>query len=220
MDIDLPRIRKKVGLFEYSDVGRYCKAVYEEIRLVQKSFSIADFSELLGFGNNNTMAQVHSGHRKISDKAGERIADSFKLSRVERTYFLSLVKVKHADTAEERDRLFALILELRARHSESSNDNRALEFFNSWVHSVVFEVLSMQDSQPLEEICRKIMPDVKESAVEKSLIFLESTSNSKKISVWEVRCQVLQLCAIIRRCSILPRIHSSRAHLQNGMCRL
>jgi len=174
MDVDLPKIRKKVGLFEYSDVGRYCKAVYEEIRLVKKSFSISDFSELLGFGNNNTMAQVHSGHRKISEKAGERIADSLKLSRVERTYFLSLVKVKHADATEERDRLLALILELRARHSESSNNNRALEFFNSWIHSVVFEVLSMQEPQTLEEICQKIMPDVKESAVEKSLVFLES----------------------------------------------
>lgn len=176
MDVDLPKIRKKVGLFEFSDVGRYCKAVYEEIRLVKKSFSISDFSELLGFGNNNTMAQIHSGHRNLSEKAGERIADSLKLSRAERSYFLSLVNVKHAATAEERDRLLALILELRARHSESSNNNRALEFFNSWIHSVVFEVLSMQEPQTLEAICEKIMPDVKESAVEKSLVFLESLS--------------------------------------------
>jgi len=174
MDIVLPKIRKKVELFEYSDVGRYCKAIYDEIRLVQKSFSISDFSEILGFGNNNTMAQVHSGHRKMSEKAGERIAETLKFSRVEKTYFLSLVKIPHADTSEERDRLLALLLELRARHSESSNNNRALEFFNSWVHAVVFEVLSMLEPQTFEQVYRKIMPDVKESAVEKSLVFLES----------------------------------------------
>ena len=174
MDIVLPKIRKKVDLFEYSDVGRYCKAVYDEIRLVRKSFSIADFSELLGFGSNNTMAQVHSGHRKMSEKAGERIAEMLKFSRVEKTYFLSLVKIKHADTSEDRDRLLALLLELRARHSESSNNNRALEFFNSWVHAVVFEVLSMLEPQTFAQVYRKIMPEVKESAVEKSLVFLES----------------------------------------------
>lgn len=175
MDIDIPKIRKRIKLFEYSDVGRYFKAVYDQIRLVQKSFSIADFSEFFGFGANNTMGQIHSGHRKVSLKASERIAELLKMSRVERTYFISLVKIKHADTSEERDRLMALILELRARNSESSNNNnKALEFFNSWVHSVVFEVLSMQEPQSLQEVCNKIMPEVKQQSVEKSLIFLES----------------------------------------------
>jgi uncharacterized protein (TIGR02147 family) len=120
------------------------------------------------------MAQVHSGHRKVSVKAGERIADLLRLSRVEKTYFHALVKVKHADTVEERDRLLALTLELRARNSESTNNDKLLEFFNSWVHAVVFEVLSMDAPQSVEDVCNKIMPDLKEQAAEKSLIFLES----------------------------------------------
>lgn len=172
MDASIQQIRKKVRLFQFSDVGRYCKAIYEEIRQVQRSYSIEAFSDDLGFGHNNTMAQVHSGHRKISEKAGERIAKVLKLSRDEAEYFLCLVRVKHATRAEDRDRLLALILELSARHSESSNATKALEFFNSWLHSVVFEMLSMETPQTLQEICNRMNQDVKEQAVEKSLKLL------------------------------------------------
>lgn len=174
MEVDIPKIRKRAKIFDHSDVGRYLKAIYDEIRRVQKSFSIDAFSEFFGFGSNNTMAQIHSGHRKLSLKAAERIAEALKMSRIEKTYFLSMVKATHADSVEERDRALALILELRARNSESSNTDKALEFFNSWVHAVVFEVLSMTEPQSAEEICEKIMPELKENAAEKSLLFLES----------------------------------------------
>ncbi|MEN9825052.1 MAG: hypothetical protein RI953_797 [Pseudomonadota bacterium] len=174
MEVDIPKIRKRVRIFDYSEVGRYFKAVYDEIRRIQKSFSIDAFSEFFGFGSNNTMAQIHSGHRKLSVKAAERISDLLKMSRVEKTYFLSLVKVKHADSAQERDRLLALTLELRARNSESTNNDKALEFFNSWVHAVVFEVLSMSEPMSVDDVCDKIMPDVKALTAEKSLAFLES----------------------------------------------
>jgi uncharacterized protein (TIGR02147 family) len=174
MDIEVAKIRKRVNMFDHSDAGRYLKAVYEEIRRVQKSYTAEAFSDFFGFGSNNTMAQVHSGHRKISEKAAERITQALRLNRVEKTYFQAMVKVRHAESSIERDRLLALVLELRARHSESSNNDKALEFFNSWVHSVVFEVMSMEHAQSVAEVCSKIMPDVKESAVEKSIIFLES----------------------------------------------
>ncbi|MFZ9521207.1 MAG: TIGR02147 family protein [Silvanigrellaceae bacterium] len=174
MEVDIPKVRKRVRIFDYSEVGRYFKAVYDEIRRVQKSFSIDAFSEFFGFGSNNTMAQIHSGHRKLSVKAAERISDLLKMSRIEKTYFLSLVKVKHADSAQERDRLLALTLELRARNSEATNNDKALEFFNSWVHAVVFEVLSMSEPMSVDDVCDKIMPDLKAQTAEKSLSFLES----------------------------------------------
>lgn len=174
MDFDVTKIRKKISIFAHSDAGRYLKAVYEEIRLVQKSYTTEAFSDFFGFGSNNTMAQIHSGHRKISEKAAERIAQALRLNKVEKTYFMSMVRIRHAESPAERDRLLALVLELRARHSDASNSEKALEFFNSWVHSVVFEVLSMEREQSAAEVCSKIMPEVKESAVSKSLNFLES----------------------------------------------
>lgn len=174
MDIEITKVRKKANIFDHSDAGRYLKAVYEEIRRIQKSYTVEAFSDFFGFGSNNTMAQIHSGHRKISDKAAERIAQALRLNRVEKTYFMTMVKIRHAESSVERDRLLALVLELRARHSDESNNNKALEFFNSWIHSVVFEVLSMNDALSASDVCNRIMPDVKESAVEKSLIFLES----------------------------------------------
>jgi len=174
MDIEITKVRKKANIFDHSDAGRYLKAVYEEIRRIQKSYTVEAFSDFFGFGSNNTMAQIHSGHRKISDKAAERIAQALRLNRVEKTYFMTMVKIRHAESSVERDRLLALVLELQARHNDESNNNKALEFFNSWVHSVVFEVLSMNDALSASDVCNRIMPDVKESAVEKSLIFLES----------------------------------------------
>ncbi|NBX18099.1 MAG: TIGR02147 family protein [Proteobacteria bacterium] len=174
MEIDIPKIRKRVKIFDYSDAGQYLKAVYDEVRRVRKSYSIADFSEFFDFGSNNTMAQVHSGHRKISVKAGERMTGILKMSRAEKNYFLAMIRVKHADSPEERDRLLALILELRARNSESTNSNKSLEFFNSWVNSVVFEVLSMNEPQSVADVCNRIAPDLKEQSAERCLNFLES----------------------------------------------
>lgn len=174
MEIQIQSLRKQAKLFEYSDAGEYCKAIYESIRASKKSYSISDFSDLFGFGSNNTMAQIHSGHRKLSEKAGERIADILKLSRIEKNYFMSLVRIHHVATPEEQDRLLALVLELRARHSDSTNLSKSLEFFNSWLHSVVFELLYLEQPQSVEDICDRIMPEVKPSAVEKSVKFLHN----------------------------------------------
>jgi uncharacterized protein (TIGR02147 family) len=178
---EISQIRKRVSVYEHNDAGRYCKAVYEEIRLVQNSYSITEYSEKLGFGANNTMAQIHSGHRFISLKSAERIVKVFQLNRSESAHFLSLVKLKLARSPEEKERLLALILELRSRHSGSAQNSPGLEFFNSWLHAVVFELLSMEKARSLKELCERMNLTVKESAVLKSLEFLESINLMKKI---------------------------------------
>ena len=174
MDIAITKMRKNIDIYEYQDHLPYLKDVYKQMRSTRKSYTISDFSEDLGFGNNNTMAQIHSGHRKLSKKASERIASLLKLDKMERQYFGTLVEVKSTKSVAAREEKLALLLELRGRQKTENNEASPLNFFNSWHHAVVFELLDVVKPQSIGNIQARFSMQLSESDIKKSLELLAS----------------------------------------------
>ena len=127
MKIDISRLRKEIDLFSFDDPSLFLKELYALAKDTSKTFTIKDFSEALGFGSNNTMAQVHSGHRKITDKSVGKITESLGMNRSESKYFDSIAKLKYSQDQSEKEKLLSLVLELRSRHNFPKEKHKELD---------------------------------------------------------------------------------------------
>ena len=169
---DIKKIRKAIDLFDHQDAVSYLKAVFDHVKSLRRAYNLKSFSKDLGFGDNNTMAQVHSGHRSLSEKAAERISDHIGLNRPENKFFLTLVELRQLRNQNSKEEKMALMLELQSRHSKKYADVKELDFFNDWHHAVVFELLDTQQSRSAEEICLKFAMPIEVAEVNQSLELL------------------------------------------------
>ena len=173
MNVALDKMRKQVDLYVYQSHVEYLRQVYEGMKSTRKHYTLKDYSKDLGFGENNTMAQINTGHRKLSQKAAGRIAEILKFDNSEKRYFLTLIALEYAKTQAEKEQHMALILELQGRHRDDPKDQQELSFFNDWHHAVVFELLDMKSPSSIEEICKKFAMKLSVNQVSKSIELLE-----------------------------------------------
>ena len=173
MDISIEAIRKKIDLYKEHSCVSYLKSVYLEIKNIQKSFTLNDYSKELGFGHNNTMAQIHTGHRQLSQKSAVRIAEILRLNRHEKHYFLALLELSLSKTQAEKEKMMALVLELKGRYGKQYEAREELQFFNRWHHSVVFELLQANTAKTTKDIAKSCTMSLSEEEVTESLNLLE-----------------------------------------------
>ncbi|MBQ49515.1 MAG: hypothetical protein CMP10_19200 [Zetaproteobacteria bacterium] len=173
MDISLAKMRKNLDLYSFQDYILYFKAIYKVMKESKRSYTLVDYSEDLGFGRNNTMAQMHSGHRSLSQKAVERIGTLLKLDKAEKAYLQTLVDIKSAKSSAYREEKMALLLELQGRASTNEAEGTPLSFFNSWHHAVIFELLSLDVAQSVPQLQQKFSMNISEKEILKSIKLLQ-----------------------------------------------
>lgn len=147
MKVDLAKIRQDIAIFEHDRASSYLRAVFSHLKELQRSYTLNRYSEDLGFGNNNTMAQINAGHRKLSKNAAMKISTALKLNKAEDKYFHTLIDLDLSKSQSRKEELQALILELRGRYSQKENIQEELSFFNHWRHAVIFELLDRKEAR-------------------------------------------------------------------------
>src|SRR5690606_17973933 len=95
-------------------------------------YSYARFAADLGFSPTNIIYQYIDGRRPLSLKDADRITSHLELTGIERRYFLNLVSLRHARTAERRDKSFANLLKLKSRLSPTPIGKDMIEYYRSW----------------------------------------------------------------------------------------
>ena len=181
MTVSIDKIRRKVDLFQCQSYSAYLKAVYQEIKKLTKPFTLTDYSNALGFGHNNTMAQIHSGHRRLSVKGAGRIAQTFKLSRYEKHYFQTLVNISEAKNQREKEKWLELLLDLRGRYGTNHQGSEELQFFNRWHHAVVFELLDAKIAKTPQDLQKSFTMSISHEEVCESLELLTRLGLAKQV---------------------------------------
>ena len=174
MDLALAKIRKQINLYGFNDPTTYLKSVYQASKSLRKSYTLMDFSEDLGFGRNNTMAQINNGHRPLTIKALERISTILKLDKAEKAYLRATLDLKTAKSSAYKEEKLALLLELQGRAKSDEPKDSPLNFFNSWHHAVVFELLDLSDPLEVAAIKNKFSMEISDTDIENSLKLLQS----------------------------------------------
>jgi uncharacterized protein (TIGR02147 family) len=169
---DLKEIARGLKVTDFADFRAFLSMVYTQAKARNPQYSYAQLSENLGVGSTNAHGII-TGRRALTMKTAERVAESLGLSRVQKKYFLTLVKQERAKTPEERDAAFVERLALRQKELPSELDRRQLAFFEHWYHAAILEILRLETSESSPEwLAGTIRPEVAVKDIRQSLALL------------------------------------------------
>lgn len=159
----------------FLDYRVYLEALFQALkRRLGAQHTYADFAACLGYARGTIMHQIIRGYRPLTGKAAVIVAEKLGLSGDERRYFEAMVAYGNAKTVKQRDAAFADMQELKSRSLSSELDRDLLEYFNSWQHAVVREIIAMpQVDQSAAAIATRIHPRMTATQVQRSLDLLE-----------------------------------------------
>ncbi|MBC7531867.1 MAG: TIGR02147 family protein [Oligoflexus sp.] len=155
------------------DYRLYLKSLYTYCKEAKEGYSYQKFAEDLGFNGTTVMHQIVNGYRPLSAKAGKQVVDCLGLDAREARYFLTLIAFSHAKNAQSREENFQLLQALKRQTLPDEIDRNLLDYFSQWYHPVIWELIGIQGFRPeVAWIAKKIIPNVKPSAVQDSLELL------------------------------------------------
>lgn len=158
----------------FLDSGSYLQSLYLEMKAKKGAYSYLQFASDLGFAPTNLVHQIIKGHRPLTVKTAEKIADALHLIPHEKKFFLTLVAYERETDHVKKEQTFQDLIALKNRTLTNEIDRKWLEFFGEWYHSVIWEMIAMKDApSSAEEFAQAIVPKVRVDEVKRSLELLE-----------------------------------------------
>ena len=163
----------KVPVTQFLGYRDYLAAVYAACK-AESGFSYVQFAVALGFSASNVVWLVVSGRRKLTTLTSRRVADGLGLTGTDRRYFLSLVRYNNARVPALREKHFKDLLRLRKEELPASQES--LDYFSTWYHAVLREMVALPDFEPSHDwISQRLIIPILPHEVDQGLLFLEKT---------------------------------------------
>lgn len=138
-----------------------------------KPYNFNIFAKDLGFSGTNIIHQIINKHRNLSQKSALKIILALKLDRKEKKYLLALVEYGNAKTNKKQE-FFENLLNIKKGVVSSELDRDMLEYFSSWYHPVIREMVGLDRFRSdLSWISKNIVPNISQEKVEESIDLLK-----------------------------------------------
>jgi uncharacterized protein (TIGR02147 family) len=134
-----------VNIFEYQNYRLYLKDYYNDQKSAKKYFSYRYFSKKAGINASAFLYYVINGKRNLTKSSIDKISSAIGHSKEENDYFGNLVFFNQAQTIAEKVMYYSRIVECRKPLDMKAVDKDQYEFYATWYHSIVREIVSMID---------------------------------------------------------------------------
>lgn len=172
-NIFMSRTIQPISVFNYLDYRSYLKDWYEAQRK-GSHISLRLFSKKAGFTSPNYLKMVMDGDRNLTDESLDKFILALDLNKQEQEFFSNLVHFNQAKKHEEKDKYYQRILQSRKFHQLKPIEREQYEFYSSWYHPVVRELLTAGNHElSADEIAMRLFPAVTSQQVRKSIELLE-----------------------------------------------
>ena len=163
---------KKVSPCDFLDYSLYLSTLYSFMKNNAKPYNYNLFAVDLGFSSTNIIHQIISGYRALSAKSAQKIISALHLEKKEKKYLLALVEYGNAKHSKKHE-LFENLLEIKKTVVSSELDRDMLQYFSSWYHPVIREMVGLDNFQSDPSwISNTIVPKLPLEKVEESLALL------------------------------------------------
>ena len=163
-----------VNLFEYQNYRTYLHDYYAEQKAQKKYFSYKYFSEKSGIKAPSFLFYVIEGKRNLTKNTVLKISQAIGFSRDEAEYFEYLVFFNQADTIAEKSFYYSRLVEIRKPIDVAVIGKDRFEYYSSWYHSVIREIVTFFDFHgDFEKLGAFLVPSIKGIEAKKSIALLE-----------------------------------------------
>jgi uncharacterized protein (TIGR02147 family) len=171
---------RKISVLKYLDYRFFLQDYYDFRKKAEKKFSYRSFAAGAGV-SASLLKDILNGRQNLSLKAMRKYAVAMGLSEKETAYFEALTLFNNAKNNDEKNKYFQRMNEIRGQAKARFLDSHQYEYFSSWYHSVVRELVTYRELEnDPEKIAARISPQVTPAQVKKSIVLLEKLGLIRK----------------------------------------
>jgi uncharacterized protein (TIGR02147 family) len=163
-----------VNVFNYQNYREYLREFYNEQKVLKKNFSYRAFSKMAGIATSSFFFHVIEGKRNLTKATVLKISSAIGHDREDADFFENLVFFNQAKSIAEKTLYYSRLIENRKTLNFEEIPKDRFEFYRTWYHSVVREVITLFDFQDdFEKLGSFIVPPIRAIEAKKSVALLE-----------------------------------------------
>ncbi len=167
-----------LNIFVFDDFRVYLKRSVQCLRDqsaagLGSEFSFRKFSATAGFTSPNFLILLMKGERNLSEESAVKIAAAFGLEKLQKTFFISLVKYNQAKTSSEKYLLAGELLKLRSKNNLYFIRSSEFEYYSYWINIAIRELILIEPQLTALQMADRLSPKQKLHDVEASLQLLQ-----------------------------------------------
>lgn len=205
-------------VFHYTDYRKYLREYYEWAKANKKGFSHRAFMAKTGMSGPNYFKRVMDGVHNLTDNSIPKFAAALDLTEAEGHYFRHLVYFNQAQTLEEKDRWFGVLMDLKAPHSHTVLEKAQYDYYKDWYNIAIREMLSFfpYDGKPenAAEMAMRLAPPVQPKKVKKAIELLAELGliARKEDGSWQAASTFIHTDPDVQSL-LIPKFHQSMTRL-------
>ncbi len=177
-----------VSVFEYVDYREYLRDWYQDAKANRRGFSFRAFSQEAGFNSPNFYKLVMDGDRNLTEKSIIPFMKGLRLNKQEQEFFKNLVFFTQSKSHEKKNHFYHRMTQSRKFSKLKPLEKRQYDFYASWYHPIVRELVTSSDFDGTAEwLVKRIRPEITVSQATKSLELLAMLGLIRRIDdgTWE-----------------------------------
>lgn len=169
-------------IIEYSDYHQLLRDFYNFKKQQNRNFSFRRFAQLSGIKSSNYLMLVMDRKRKLLPSTARAVAKAMALTKPETEFFLALVKMERARTAEEQDQVEKEKRTARKKILTKDLPAEKAEYLSVWYYSLVRELAFLPDfAADPKWISQKLNGMITETQAENAIRLLVNLGLWKKV---------------------------------------
>ncbi len=162
------------NLFEYQNYRAYLHDYYNEQKALKRNFSYKSFSQKADISAPSFLFYVIEGKRNLTKSTVVKICNAIGLNREEAEYFECLVFFNQSQTISEKTFYYSQLVEIRKPIDIGNVQKDRWEYYSSWYHSVIREVVTFFNFQDdFSRLGSFLIPPISAQEAKKSIKLLE-----------------------------------------------
>lgn len=160
-------------VFHYTDYRKYLREYYDWAKANKKGFSHRAFMAKAGMSGPNYFKRVMEGVHNLTDNSIPKFSAALELNEGEAHYFRHLVYFNQAETLEDKDRWFGVLMDLKSPHSHYVLEKAQYDYYKDWYNIAIREMLSfLPYNDNAAEMGKHLAPPVPPKKVKKAIELL------------------------------------------------
>jgi uncharacterized protein (TIGR02147 family) len=168
----MPKSKKKINVFGYSDYRLFLKDYYESRKRSHPEFTYRYIAKSVGFKSAGHFTQILNGSINLSISMAASFAEFLKLGKKESEYFELLVRFNQAKSHAEKRRCFERMLKFEALKISTIGPDQ-YEYFEKWQYVAIRELLAYYPFKDnYAELAKKLKPSIPAAEAKKAVDLL------------------------------------------------
>jgi uncharacterized protein (TIGR02147 family) len=160
---------QRFNVYSYTDYRFLLKDYYLHQKKAVRSFSFRYFASKAGV-SASVYKDIMAGRRRLSPAVMQKYAAAMNLTPKETDYFGAVVQFVNSKSNAEKNLHFTRMLRLRGNSVIKFIDEGQYEFFQSWYHSALREMVTLFDfKEDYDWIAKKCIPRITAAQAKKSV---------------------------------------------------